>query len=69
MFPIVIPELPPHREVDISINLVRGVTLESKAPYKMRTPELVELNLELKYMLDKRYTGPSVSLGVQKCCL
>jgi len=33
-----IPELPPHREVDFSIELMLGVTPTSKALYKMSTP-------------------------------
>ena len=44
---------PPHREVDVSIELVLGAALASKAPYRMSTPELVELKLQLKEMFDK----------------
>jgi len=33
----------PHTEVDVSIELMLGETPESKASYKMSTPELVEL--------------------------
>ena len=50
-----IVELPPHREVEFSIELVLGATPTSKAPYKMSTLELVELKLQLKEMLDKGY--------------
>lgn len=35
-----IPELPPIREIDFSIDLILGVAPVSKAPYKMSTPEL-----------------------------
>ncbi len=38
-----------------------GEAPTSKAPYKMSTPELVELKLQLKEMLDKGYIRPSVS--------
>ena len=38
-----------------------GATPASKSPYKMSTPELVELKLQLKEMLDKGYIRPSVS--------
>jgi len=55
-------ELPLHREVDLSIELIPRVTPTSKAPYRMRTPHLVELKLLLKKMLDKGYIKPSVSL-------
>eukprot|EP00253_Pinus_taeda_P019959 PITA_19959 len=41
VFPDDITELPPHREVEFYIELVPT----SKAPYRMSTPELVELKL------------------------
>ena len=53
--------MPPHREVEFSIELVPGETATSKAPYRMRTLELVELKLKLKEMLEKGYIRPSVS--------
>jgi len=40
-----IPEFPPYREVEFSIELVPGVATKSKAPYRMSTPKLVELKL------------------------
>ena len=43
------------------MELVPGVALASKSPYRMSTLELVELNLQLKEMLDKGYIKPSVS--------
>ena len=61
MFPTKIPELYPQREVDLSIELVPGETTTSKKPYKMSTPKLVELKLQLKEMLNKGYIKPSVS--------
>lgn len=56
-----ITEFPAHREIESSIELVPGATLASKAPYRMSTPKLVELNLQSKEMLDKGYIRPSVS--------
>ncbi len=47
--------------MDISIELVSGETLASKAPYKINTLELVELKLHLKVMLYKGYARPIVS--------
>jgi hypothetical protein len=38
-------EFPPRREIDFSIDLVTGVALVSKQPYRMRTPELKELQM------------------------
>lgn len=37
--------LPPQREVYFSIELVPTVEITSKAPYRMKTPKLFELNL------------------------
>jgi hypothetical protein len=35
-----IPGLPPKREIYFSIDLVPGVALVSKSPYRMSTPKL-----------------------------
>jgi len=40
---------------------VLGATPTSKAPYRMSTPELIELKLQLKEILDKGCIRPSVS--------
>ena len=56
-----ISDLPPHREVDFSIELVPRVAPTSKSPYKMSTTKLVEFNLSLMEMLEKGYIRPSVS--------
>ena len=51
--------------MDFSIELVPGAAPTSKAPYRVSTPKLVELKLQLKEMLDKGYIRPSVwSWGV-----
>ena len=49
--------MPLHREVEFSIELVAGAAPTSKSPYRMSTPETIEL----KEMLDKGYIKPSVS--------
>ena len=56
-----VPGLPPKRDIDFSINLIPEATPVSKIPYKMSTPELVELKLQLKEMMDKDNIWPSVS--------
>jgi hypothetical protein len=38
-----------------------GEALVSKAPYRMTTPEMKELQLQLKELLKKGYIRPSVS--------
>jgi hypothetical protein len=53
--------LPPRREIDLSIDLVPGVSLVSKTPYIMSTPELKELQMQLEELLKKGYICPSVS--------
>jgi len=61
VFPVDIPELPLHREVDFSIELVLGATPVLKEPYRMSTPKLVELKLQLKDIVNKGSIRPSVS--------
>ena len=61
MFLIDILELSPHREVEFSIEFVPGVAPTSKIPYGMSTPELVDLKVQLKEIIDKGYITPSVS--------
>ena len=43
-----VPGLPPRRDIDFSINLMRETTPVSKAPYRMSTPELKELQMKLE---------------------
>jgi hypothetical protein len=55
------PGLPPKRDIDFSVNLMPGAAPVSKAPYRMSTPELKELQLQLEELLKKGYICPSVS--------
>jgi hypothetical protein len=56
-----VPGLPPKRDIDFSINLMPGATPVSKTPYRMSTPELKELQMQLEELLKKGYICPSVS--------
>jgi hypothetical protein len=56
-----IPGLSPKRDIDFSIDLVPGVAPVSKTPYRMGTPELKELQMQLEELLKKGYICPSVS--------
>jgi hypothetical protein len=56
-----VPGLPLRRDIDFSINLMLGTTQVSKAPYRMSTPELKELQLQLKELVKKGYICPNVS--------
>ena len=64
-FPDVFPEelsgVPLEREVDLSIEVVKGTTPNSRAPYQMAQTELKELNTQLQELLDKGFIRPSVS--------
>ena len=42
-----LPGIPPEREVDLSIEVVHGTTLISRAPYCMAPTELKELKTQL----------------------
>ena len=50
-----VPGLPPKRDINFSINLMHGAAPVSKAPYRMSTPELEELRLQLEEILRKGY--------------
>jgi hypothetical protein len=56
-----VPGLPLKRDIDFSVNLMPGAAPVSKAPYRMSTPELKELQLQLEELLKKGYIRPSVS--------
>jgi hypothetical protein len=51
----------PNRDIDFSIDLVPGVSPMSKTAYRMCTPELKELQMQLEDLLKKGYICPSVS--------
>jgi hypothetical protein len=53
--------LPPKIYIDFSINLMSGAAPVSKTPYRMCTPKLKELHMELEELLKKGYICPSVS--------
>jgi hypothetical protein len=61
VFPEEVPGLPLRRDIDFSIELAPTVVSVSRTPYQMSTPELVELKLQLKEMMDKGYIRPNVS--------
>ena len=56
-----VPGMPPKRDIDLSIDLVPGAAPSSKTPYRMSTPELKELQMQLEELLKKGYIRPSVS--------
>ncbi|XP_077248532.1 uncharacterized protein LOC143888109 [Tasmannia lanceolata] len=54
-------ELPPHREIDFTIDLVPGTEPISKTPYRMAPAELKELKEQLSELLEKGFIRPSSS--------
>ncbi|KAL0536191.1 hypothetical protein IC582_025130 [Cucumis melo] len=61
VFPEKLPGLPPHREVEFSIELESSTAPISRAPYRMAPVELKELKMQLKELLDEGFIRPSVS--------
>jgi ribulose bisphosphate carboxylase small subunit len=61
--------LPPKRDIDFSINLMLGAAPVSKAPYRMSTLELKELQLQLEELLKKGYIRPTCHYGYPRSYL
>ena len=59
MFLDEIPGLPPKRDIDFTIELVLGEAPVSKTPYVMRTPEMIELKMNLQDLMEKKYIRSS----------
>jgi len=53
--------LPPKKDIDFTIELMPRAGPVFRAPYRMSTPELTELKMQLQELLDKSYIWPSVS--------
>jgi hypothetical protein len=59
VFPEELPELPPVREIKVSIETIPGISRIAMFPYRMAPMELVELNVQLQEWLDKGFIRPS----------
>src|SRR5882757_1890495 len=53
--------LHPNRDIDFTIELVPGAALVSKTPYRISTPEMLELKMQLQELLEKKYNRLSLS--------
>ena len=62
VFPDEILGLSPKRDIDFTIELIPGSVPVSKTPYRMSTPKLLELKMELQELLENKYIRLSVSL-------
>ena len=61
VFPEELPGMPPERELEFTIDLKPGTEPIARTPYWMSTPELQELKMQLKEMLDLGLIRHSVS--------
>jgi hypothetical protein len=61
VFPEELPGMPPERELEFTIDLKPGTEPIARTPYRMSTPELQELRMQLKELLDLGLIRPSVS--------
>jgi hypothetical protein len=61
VFPEELPGIPPERELEFTIDLKPGTEPIARTPYRMSTPELQELKMQLKELLDLGLIRPSVS--------
>jgi hypothetical protein len=57
-----LPSMPPDRDIEFVIELKPGTALIYKTPFRMTTPELVELKEHIKELLEKGFSHPSSSL-------
>jgi hypothetical protein len=61
VFPEELPGMPPDRDIEFVIELKPSTTPIYKTPYRMATPELVELKEHIKELLEKGFIHPSSS--------
>lgn len=61
VFPVELLGLPPIRDFDFTIPLKPSTEPISKTPYRMTVPELHELGIQLKDLIDQGLIRPSVS--------
>jgi hypothetical protein len=61
VFPEELPGMPLERELEFTIDLKPGTEPIARMPYRMSTPELQELKMQLKELLDLGLIRPSVS--------
>ncbi|XP_059295585.1 uncharacterized protein LOC132048921 [Lycium ferocissimum] len=61
VFPVELPGMPPHRDIDFWIDLDPGTSPISITPYRMAPAELRELKKQLQDLLGKGFICPSAS--------
>ena len=60
VFPDEIPRLPPKSDVNFTFELMPGAAPMSHTPCRMNILEMLELNMQLQELLEKRYVKQSV---------
>ncbi|GJZ12408.1 putative reverse transcriptase domain-containing protein [Tanacetum coccineum] len=61
VFPDDLSGLPPVREIEFRIDLIRGASLVVKSPYRLAPSEMLELSNQLKELQEKGLIRPSHS--------
>nr|GEZ09024.1 putative reverse transcriptase domain-containing protein [Tanacetum cinerariifolium] len=61
VFPEDLPGIPPARKVEFQIDLVPGVALVARAPYRLAPSEMKELAEQLQELSDKEFIRPNSS--------
>jgi hypothetical protein len=61
VFPEELPGMPPDRDIEFVIELKPGTALIYKTPFRMTTPELVELKEHIRELVEKGFICPSSS--------
>ena len=56
-----LPGLPPHRDVDFTIELHPNISSISMTPHRIEPAELQELKVQLQELLDESFIRPSTS--------
>ncbi|GKE73219.1 putative reverse transcriptase domain-containing protein, partial [Tanacetum coccineum] len=61
VFPEELPGLSPPKQVEFCIDLIPGVALLARAPYRLAPSEIKELSKQLQELSEKGFIGPSSS--------
>ncbi|GJR60859.1 putative reverse transcriptase domain-containing protein [Tanacetum coccineum] len=61
VFPVELLGLPPPRKVEFRIDLIPGVALVVRAPYRLAPSEMKKLSMQLQELLKKGFIRPSSS--------
>src|SRR5438105_14481964 len=64
VFPEELPELPPERAVEFSIELLPGTAPVFRRPYRMSQNDLAKMKVQLQELLDKGFIHPNSSSWV-----